>query len=85
MPLVPVATVVLLKRRALREGILGGSFAWRLVAVAVFGLPLLRRVTGRHPETVLIEELRPGERMVITPIKPLNRRQRRAARRASRS
>lgn len=82
MPLVPLATVAILKRRALREGVLGGSLTWRLVAVAVFGFPIVRRALGRQPETVLIEELRPGERMMITPITPLSRRQRRRARRA---
>lgn len=82
MPLVPVSTIILLKRRALREGILGGSALWRIAAVMMFGLPVVRRLLGRHPETVLIEELRPGERMVITPMTPLSRRQRRRARRA---
>ena len=81
MPLMPAATVILLKRRALREGVLGGSWAWRAVAVVAFGVPLIRRYAGRHAEIVLIEELRPGDRMLITPIAPSSRRQRRRARR----
>lgn len=82
MPLVPIATVALLKKRALREGVFGGSWPWRFVAVAVFGLPLLRRIMGRHTEILLVEELRPGDRMLITPIAPTTRRQRRKARAA---
>lgn len=81
MPLVPLTTVAVLKRRALREGVFGGSWQWRLVAVVVFGLPLLRRAMSKEAEVVLIEELRAGDRMVITPIAAPSRRERRRARR----
>lgn len=80
----PAATLIVVKRRALREGVLGGSLLWRVAAVALFGFPLLRRFMGKQPETVLIEELRPGQRMVITPLAPVSRRQRRRARRVTR-
>lgn len=80
MPLVPLATVALLRRRALREGVLGGSWWWRFMAVFLFVVPFARRTFGRNSETVLIEELKPGERMLITPIASIGRRQRRRAR-----
>lgn len=82
MPLVPLATVALLKRRALRDGVLGGSWSWRVMAVVLFVVPFVRRNLGRPPEVVLIEELRPGDRMMIAPIAPISRRQRRRARRS---
>lgn len=85
MPLVPIATVAVLKKRALREGVFGGSWPWRFVALAVFGLPVLRRAMGKHSEIVLVEELGPGDRMLITPIAPTTRRQRRKARAGGRS
>ncbi len=77
MALIPAATVAVLKRRALRDGIFGQSTAWKLVAVVAFGGPLLRRLVSKRSEVVLIEELRPGESMQITPIAPAGRRSRR--------
>lgn len=77
MALLPAAAVAVVKRRALRDGIFGQSAAWKFVAVVAFGGPLLRRLIAKRPEVVLIEELRPGESMQITPIAPAGRRSRR--------
>jgi hypothetical protein len=47
------------------RGLLGGSRAWRLVWGVLFGLRLLRRFTGRAPEVVYREKLRPGHVLVV--------------------
>lgn len=77
MALLPATTVAILKRRALREGVFGQSTAWKLVAVVAFGGALVRRLASKRAEVVLVEELRVGESMRITPLPPASRRSRR--------
>jgi hypothetical protein len=43
----------------------------------------VRRVFGRHAETLMLPKLSPGQSVGLTVGKPPTRRQRRAARRAS--
>jgi hypothetical protein len=50
----------------IRRGLLGGSRAWTVVAVAALGLRLLRRLAGDGDEVVYSEELGPGESLLIT-------------------
>lgn len=49
----------------IRRGLLGGSRAWTVVAVASIGVRLLRRLAGDR-EVVYSEELAPGESLLIS-------------------
>lgn len=73
---------VLIRRRALYQGVLGNSWFWRIVAGVVFGRSLLKRVFGRHPQHLGTIELKPNRSMMVQTIKPLSRRQRRQRKRA---
>lgn len=42
-----------------------GSRAWLAVGFTAGGLHLLRRAFTREPDTVYLEELRPGQSLVI--------------------
>jgi len=44
---------------------IGGSRAWLAVGFTAGGLHLLRRMAKREPDTVYLEELRPGQSLVI--------------------
>lgn len=44
---------------------IGGSRAWLGVGIAAGGLHLLRRAVKREPDVVYLEELRPGQSLVI--------------------
>jgi hypothetical protein len=44
---------------------IGGSRAWLTVGVVAGGLRLLRRMAKREADVVYLEELRPGQSMVI--------------------
>jgi hypothetical protein len=44
---------------------LGGSRAWLAVGVTAGGLHMLRRMAKREPEVVYLEELHPGQSLVI--------------------
>jgi hypothetical protein len=50
----------------IRRGLLGGSRAWTVVAIATLGLRLLRRIAGEDREVVYCEELAPGESILIS-------------------
>ena len=74
---------LILRRRAVLDGIFRGHRGWRAVAVVVFGARFLRRALGRNPQLLTIDRLLPGQTMVVRAIAPTSRRgRRRAARRA---
>lgn len=50
-----------LTRYGTTRGLLGGSRAWTIVAVAGWGLRLLGRMRHAEPKVVWSEVLRPGE------------------------
>jgi hypothetical protein len=54
-----------LTRYGTTRGLLGGSRAWTVVAVAGWGLRLLQRSRRDEPKTVYSEVLRPGEVLEI--------------------
>ena len=56
-------------RRLQRLGVyrgISGSKPWLYVGIAAWGLRTLRRMGDPKPEILLSEELRPGERVVIS-------------------
>ena len=56
-----------LRRQAIVRGLVGGSRGWLVLGGVAWGIRLLRRFAStRRLRTVLTEELRPGERLVIT-------------------
>lgn len=55
----------LLTRYGTTKGLLGGSRAWTVVALAGWCLRLLQRSRHREPKVVYSEVLRPGEVLEI--------------------
>ena len=55
-----------LRRQGVRKGIFGGSRGWAAVAVGTWGYTTLKRIARREPELVFSEELKPGERIIIS-------------------
>jgi hypothetical protein len=67
----PVGRVVrILRRNGMRKGILGGSRGWAAVAVGTWGYTTLKKMARREPELVFSEELKPGERIIISNNRP---------------
>ena len=55
-------------RRLVRIGFtrgIGGSRGWLAVGVTAGGLHVLKRMIRREPEVVYLEDLRPGQSLVI--------------------
>jgi hypothetical protein len=71
---------LLIRRQALARGVFGNDRLWRAVAVVVFGSSLLKKLFGRTEEIVTTERLEIGQSMIVRPVAPTTRRERRAAR-----
>jgi len=56
----------ILRKNGLRRGILGGNRAWAAVAVGTWGYSQLKRLSQRSAEVVFSEELKPGQRIIIS-------------------
>jgi hypothetical protein len=68
-----------LRRAGIDRGLLGGSRPWLVVGALAWGLRLARWAMRRHERVLLLEELAPGERLLIThtPVPSKRRRGRR--------
>jgi hypothetical protein len=82
MALVPVAMrpSFVIRRKAVRQGVLGPSLVWKVVAVLVFGRRTMKSIFGRNPEALDKVTLRTGTHVRVSNIAPtrgLSRRQRR--------
>jgi hypothetical protein len=82
MALVPLALrpSFVIRRKAVRQGLLGPSLFWKVVAVLVFGRRTLKTVFGRQSESLDKVTLRTGTHVKVSNIAPargLGRRQRR--------
>ncbi len=53
-------------RRGMVKGVLGGSRPWLVAWGIAAGIRVLRRLTRSEPEVVLVEQLAPGEALLIT-------------------
>ncbi|MEM8620514.1 MAG: hypothetical protein AAGF73_12420 [Actinomycetota bacterium] len=70
---------VAVRRNVMRQGVLGRSAFWRVVAVGYYGRRVMKRYTGRQPETLGVYSLGMGAFLTVASSKPIRRR---AARRA---
>ena len=59
-----------LRRSGTRQGIMGDSKPWLYIGAASWGFRLLRRMAHQKPEILLLEELKPGERIIISNSRP---------------
>lgn len=72
----------MLKRKAIRRGLLGGSTGWMFVGALIYLPRLARKAFGRPERVVATERLKPGEFVRVDAVQPPTRSQRRAARRS---
>jgi hypothetical protein len=84
MALVPRALrpAVVVRRRAVRQGFLGGSTFWKIVGALVFGRSTLKKIFGKNPEVIDVSALPAGRVMQVSASTPLTRRRRRKLARA---
>ena len=59
-----------LRRSGTRKGIMGDSKPWLYIGAATWGFRLLRRLANRKPDVLLLEELKPGQRIIVSNNRP---------------
>jgi hypothetical protein len=59
-----------LRRSGTRKGFFGDSKPWLYIGAASWAFRLVRRFARRRPEILLLEELKPGERVIISRGRP---------------
>lgn len=74
---------VILRRNALYKGLFGGSRGWLAVGAVLWGRGAAKKAFGRNEEVLTTEVLKKGQFVRIDAVRPPTRRERRAARRAS--
>ncbi len=60
---------LLLRRKAIGQGIFGDSRMWQVIGVIVFGRMVLRRIMGGGSQTVAVERLETGQRIILTGVR----------------
>ncbi|HSL73579.1 MAG TPA: hypothetical protein VK853_03895 [Ilumatobacteraceae bacterium] len=77
MPLLPrtLQPSFIIRRKAMRQGVLGRSIFWKLVAGVVFGSSALRKAFGRTPEPLGRRTIRAGHVISVATSAPVGRRQ----------
>lgn len=55
-------------KRGMRDGLGGGSSVWLVLGAAALSVRLLQRLARPGKDSVVTEELRPGETLIITNI-----------------
>jgi len=64
-----LVSLALLRRRAVRQGFLGGSAAWSLLGILLFAPRVWRMLFGRKPESVTVGPLAAGEQISIRAVR----------------
>lgn len=86
MPLLPYAyrPSVIVRSKALRQGLFGPSTFWKVVAAVVFGRSTLKKIFGRNEQVLDRLVLKGGGRLVqVETFRAPGRRQRRRAAKAA--
>jgi hypothetical protein len=65
----------ILRRNAIRKGVLGPSTLWKLVAVVVLTRGTLQRVFGRNSERLGIRTIGVGHVITVAAVAPMTRKQ----------
>lgn len=72
----------MLKRNAVRKGVLGGNKSWMVLFVFLYTPSLMRRVFGRTEVLLAREELKPGQFVRVQALGELPKAERKAIRKA---
>jgi hypothetical protein len=65
----------IIRRNAMRKGLLGPSTLWKVVAAVVFGRSTIKRILGKQPEELGKRTIGVGSLITVAAAAPLSRRQ----------
>ena len=70
---------VIIRRKALRQGILGPSLLWKVVAVGVYGRSSLKKFFGKQPQSLGTWKLGSDKFVTVVNAKPMSKKALQAA------
>lgn len=73
----PLRPAVVIRRKALRSGVLGNSVLWKAVAIWMFGRGTLKKVFGKQPEPLGTFRVGSGALLRVANTVPLSKKERR--------
>ena len=78
MALLPYALrpAVIIRRKAIRQGILGPSLLWKVVAAGVFGRSSLKKFFGKQPESLGTWKAGSNQFVSVINAKPMSKKER---------
>jgi len=59
-----------LRRTSRQKGLFGNDSFWRAVFFLLYGRTVWRKLTGKEPEVVSVEKLKPGQELHLLAIDP---------------
>lgn len=65
----------IIRRNAIRKGLLGPSTLWKVIALVVLGRGTLKQLFGRTPERLGVRSIRAGHVITVAATAPLTRKQ----------
>jgi hypothetical protein len=68
---------VVIRRRAVRYGLRGGSLVWKWIAVFIYGSKATKSFFGKQPDEIATMRLGPNQFLSIVTSLPLSRKQQR--------
>lgn len=84
MAILPYALrpAVIIRRRAIRQGLLGPSLLWKVVAAWVFGRSTIKKFFGKQPESLGTWKVGSNKFVNVINAKPSTKKQRKQLKRA---
>ncbi len=70
---------VVIRRKAIRSGLLGPSRMWKVVAVVVFGRGSIKKFFGKNPEKIATQKIGANSFVNVINAKPMTKKQQKAA------
>lgn len=70
---------VIVRRKAIRQGILGPSRPWKVIAALVFGRKSIKKFFGKHPEKIAKQKIGYNSFANVINAKPMKPKDRKAA------
>ncbi len=61
-----LSPALFIRRKAIAQGFFGENRIWRIIGVLIVARMVLNKVMGKGAQTVAIERLEPGQRIILT-------------------
>ncbi len=61
-----LSPALIIRRKAITQGFFGDNRMWRVIGLLIVGRMILHKVMGRGSQTIAVERLEPGQKIILT-------------------